>query len=607
MNTVQFFEKSKVNTVIETLVGLLSSGWTFAIASSFGKDSSVLLSLAMEAARQCVARGIAIEPLVVTHADTGVDAPEVRNLADTEIAKLYAFAKQHNITLIVDIAKPGAFSTFQAKIIGGRGLPTFEDSSSRDCTIDLKITAQQRQRNRIMKELGGAGRKVVTLLGVRYEESPDRAQRMADRGDSATVPQLQNGQYMLSPISDFDQSDIWTHVAQCQSGVFESYSDFKDLTRIYADSAGTSCFVVGDDITQALKNKRACGARTGCYVCGAIGQEDTSMSAMIEADDRYGYLQPLADFRLFLRATRFDMKRRNWIMRSIEDGVIRLKPDAYAPDMLEELLRICLTIDRREQVRASRAKERVKFQIIGLQDLVAIDFQWSRYGLHKPFHALHIYFEVMEKAKYTEIPKIPMDAFPRIKGMSTVKGEIPVDFDFERQDGLSNFMLEAFASECGFEAIQIGETTVTDYGRTQNVEIDEEGAELFLCFEAEDKLREYHRDDIDPTVAARTYLQYGTVMLSAKGTVDNDKIVRRTQAMWRAGFTGAQDHESLLAMSRKPTKKPADQTAEDNTSMDMSPETASQPRPFPALDPIVPLDIDKKPVKTMSFQLELLP
>lgn len=554
MSNIVFMGKSKYERVIDTLTGLLKEGWTFAVASSFGKDSSVLLCLVMESARQCVQAGVQIEPIVVTHADTGVDAPEIRNLADGEIKKLESFAAAHGIHLVVDIAKPGAFSTFQAKVIGGRGLPTFEDSPSRDCTVDLKILGQQRQRARIMKELGNQNRRVVTLLGVRHEESADRAARMTERGDSATVPQLQNGHFMLSPICDFDQEDIWTLVAQCQSGVFESYSDFRDLTRIYADSAGTTCYVVGDDITQSLKNKRACGARTGCWTCGAVGQEDASMKAMIETDARYHYLQPLADFRLFLRATRFDLSRRNWIMRSIEDGVIRLKPDAYSPDMLESMLRMCLTMDRREQIRAAKANETVKFQSIGLQDLIAIDFQWSRYGLHMPFHALKVYFEVMEQGIFTDTPQVSMEEFPRIKGMSTVKGEIPVAFDFEREDGLSDFMLEAFASECGHEPVQIGANTVTDYGRAQNVEIDEEGAELFLMFEAESKIKRYHAKDIDPTVACRTYLQYGTVTLSAKGTVDNDKIVRRTQAMWRAGLTGQLDYEVLLARSRKPGK-----------------------------------------------------
>lgn len=542
---------STATLVDESLAGIkkvMSEGWALCVASSFGKDSSVLLNLTMTAARECVAEGIKIHPVVVSHADTGVDAPEMRQLANSEIDKLKRYAATHGIPLRVDVVRPGAFSTWPAKVIGGRGLPTFEDSGSRDCTIDLKITPQQRQRKRIMRELKSTGTP-LTLLGVRLEESPDRAQRMLARGDSATEPQNQNGEWMLSPIMHFDQEAIWTYLSQCQSGVIDSYSDFQDLTRIYADSAGTSCFVVGDDVTAALKSKRACGARTGCHTCNAVGAEDRSMSAMIETDDRYAYLKPLADFRQFTRATRFDLNRRNWIMRSIENDEIRLMPDAYSPDMVEEMLRIALTIDIRESSRAARAGEPgPKFQIITPEDLVAIDFQWSRYGIHAPFHALKIYMDV-SSGEFTDIPQIPDDAYPKPKGLSAVKGVIPVRFDFDKQDGLSSWMHEGFASECGFSAKSIGNTTVTDYGTSQSVEIDPEGVEMFLVFEAERMIAEYHRTDIDPTIAARIYLQYGTVTLSPKGTSDNEKIVRRTQAMWRAGFTGQHDPAHLLSMA----------------------------------------------------------
>ena len=556
---------------------VLRQDWPVCVASSFGKDSSVLLGLTLAAAKECVDEGIPIRPIIVSHADTGVDAPEMRLLADGEIRKLRDYAKNHNIPLKVDVVRPGAFSTWPAKVIGGRGLPTFEDSGSRDCTIELKITPQQRQRKRLLKEMGQGGAKPLTLLGVRLEESPDRAQRMLARGDSPDEPTLTDGSWMMSPLMHFDQEDVWTYLAQCQSGVVESYSDFQDLTRIYADSAGSSCFVVGDDVTAALKSKRACGARTGCHTCNAVGAEDKSMNAMIETDPRYAYLKPLSEFRQFTRATRFDLERRNWVMRSIENDEIRLMPDAYSPAMVEEMLRIALTIDLRESRRAHLAGEsQPKFQIVSLSDLISIDFQWSRYGLHKPFHALHIYNQVSE-GRFTEIPKVADDAFPKPKGLSSIKGTIPVKFDFDKQDGLSNYMLEAFASECGFEAKKAGKYTVTDYGTVSSVEVDDEGAELFLSFEADRMIELYHSDDVDPTTAARIYLQYGTVALSPKGLSDNETIVRRTQAMWRAGMNGQQDPQKLLTMAREALEKQAAANEGDALEAASALETVIQP------------------------------
>lgn len=546
MHPISIAHKSKEREVVDTLRGMFCQGYTLAVASSFGKDSSCLVNLTLQAALEAKGAGYTVHPILVSHSDTLTDAPEMRQLADSEIERLRAYARRNDIPLLVDIAIPGIFNTFVGRVIGGRGLPTFEDSGSRDCTVELKTTPMHKQRRRIMSMLGKAGMKPLTLLGVRLEESDDRASRMRERGDSATVPQLHGGHWMLSPIMHWDQEDVWTYLSQCQRGIIPSYSDFQDLTRIYADAAGSSCYVVGDDVTEALKNKRACGARTGCWNCGAIGEEDASMQAMIEADARYAYLQPLSDLRLFIRATRFDLSRRHWIMRAVENNEIRLMPDAYSPAMMEELLRICLSIDIRERSRARQAGEPPKFQIVRTVDIIAIDFQWSRYGSHPPFHALHVYRDVVMHRNLQSIPKIAMNAFPKPKGLSSIKGVIPVYFDFDKYDGLTNVYLENFGAECGFEAKKIGSRVLTSYGLASSAEIDEEGAELFIEFEMDRCLRDYHHADTDPTYAALKYLQFGTVTLSAKGSVDNDKIMRRTQAMWRAGFCGQQDPEQLM-------------------------------------------------------------
>lgn len=181
--------------------------------------------------------------------------------------------------------------------------------------------------------------------------------------------------------------------------MIETYSDFSETLQFYRDAGGSSCAVVGDmRMTEnAAKQPRGCGARSGCWTCVRV-KSDRSAEQMIESDpERYGFMRPLNRLRNFIANTQYDWTSRNYLGRTIDaNGNVAVGADVYSPTMLENLLRYTLTAQRREEAAAARAGIAPRFTIMGFRELVAIDAQWSMYGIHKPFHALKVFFEVMD-------------------------------------------------------------------------------------------------------------------------------------------------------------------------------------------------------------------
>lgn len=146
------------------------------VAWSGGKDSSVILGLTIQAAQSLLTAGVDLNaPILVTHGDTLVENPEIRAYADDEITRLRGYAERHAIPLQVHVARPNLTESWQLRVIGGRALPSFP-GTNHDCTMDLKIKPMQRLHKRL-----GDPSSMVTIIGTRFEESPQRYARMTDR------------------------------------------------------------------------------------------------------------------------------------------------------------------------------------------------------------------------------------------------------------------------------------------------------------------------------------------------------------------------------------------------------------------------------------------
>jgi len=519
---------------LQAIGAFMDAGRPAIVLFSGGKDSSVLLNLALTAASEQVRHGR--RPLVViAHSDVGVENPEIQRLVTGELAKASRFAREHGVTAVVRVAKPAFWDSFPVRVIGGRALPTFPDSR-RDCQTDLKRLPNERELAQIERELLAKGwQKPVLMTGVRRDESVVRGAAVKGRGEKAvTLWTDKEGRLRLSPLLEWAVDDVWQYLGLANAGVIPSYSRFEETMQTYQAAGGSSCVVVAD--AEMQKHSKPCSSRFGCWVCTAV-REDKSLRQMIETDrDRYGYMAPLAALRDFIAYTQYDWSRRQYVGRSIVEGFIEVGADTYSPSMLADLLRYTLSAQKLSGV-----------PIISAAQLIAIDARWSQYAIAEPFAALRIWKQVEEGAIWTPpaMRAHPKTAVPKLGKIFVGDWNDDVTSALE-VTGLRNTAWEDFAETCGpgLRTLASGRTVIDVEGES---EIDEEGAWLFLDFELERMLRERSTTSGYWTAGYETYLSFGLVQPARGHSARVDEILRRSQWRQRHGLHG----EPALATLRE--------------------------------------------------------
>nr|WP_159373573.1 hypothetical protein [Vibrio cholerae]CQB46341.1 Putative reductase [Vibrio cholerae] len=120
---------------VDAIYRYLIQGYTYQIQYSSGKDSETVLGLFLLALMRAKREGKAISNAhFLVHVDTGIDNPEIRNLAQNKINSLDSFIMENSLPLVTYIAHPSLSSTWASRVLGGRGLPTFVSSKFRQCT-----------------------------------------------------------------------------------------------------------------------------------------------------------------------------------------------------------------------------------------------------------------------------------------------------------------------------------------------------------------------------------------------------------------------------------------------------------------------------------------
>lgn len=529
---------------INSIERLLRAGHTLLLTYSGGKDSSCCVNLAFNAAINVIKAGLDCPLLVVSNADTGVESPVVRAIADSELDKMKAFAQKHGIPLEVRVSRPSLSAGFAARVIGGRALPPFPQSAT-DCSIDWKSHPMSRTSKVIERCLPPGSPAMVTVIGTRSTESAARAINTLARKETAhEVWYSPTGEARLSPILDWDLDAVWTYVAECAHGVHPSYSDFQAIMEFYSDAGASSCVIVAD-LKSAGKSK-ACGARAGCFTCSKVSSDHSVENMLEQNPGRYPYLVPLLELRNFIVATQWDWQRRNFIGRTISaEGYIKVGADQYSPKMCEDLLYYMLAA----QDRANELGSPSRIKAVGVREIIAIDFYWSLRGWAPPFHALSTLADHNDgNRRYAPKIETPIRPSP-----APVIGEIYVGPEWDSNvseltpSGLRHPVWEIFSDSCGpmLRTNDAGKMFLS-LEETPEFDVDVEGAYDFLEFIAEEKIATHHRYDApDWTVGAATYLQMGTVTLAKGQSSGIDSMMRRTQWLQRNGLHGHQTIESL--------------------------------------------------------------
>lgn len=279
------------------------------------------------------------------------------------------------------------------------------------------------------------------------------------------------------------------------------------------------------------------------------------MEQMVK-EDRYAYMRDLLRLRNFQFNTQYDMTRRSWLGKGLVGGhFIEIFPANYGAPMCEDLLRIALSIQVRENVAAQALGIAPRFTLITAEEILLIDFYWSLYALHRPFHALKIYKEVCFKGELVEVPEVPR--FPKVE-MPPPRYYDLGDLDelTGTFDGVRDIVLESFEDYCRIETRKASNgKEVLDIGHKElspSVRVSEEW--LWVIFEIREELEKllaYHDDRrVMRTMAVKHYLQSGAITLSERYIArEADRILRRSLLQERAGLLQMTPAE-LIAASR---------------------------------------------------------
>lgn len=526
--------RAQMERSIAAITAIARQGHTLKAGVS-GKDSTLVLCLAVEALRRMKDAGEVVPRLWVVTADTQIENPEVALMMRQVFDSVGEFAADVGLDVRCEMTQPRLSEDYLVRIIGGDTLPSFLGGQAK-CSIGMKVSPLSRAAKRIDRELAAAGLPPsVTLLGTRFAESSKRKANMTGRGDSADTPRLNDiGGYsclVMSPIADWQTETVFAYLRDAgrKGKKYPGFADsFDGLYGLYDAASGGNCVVYVDPSMQS-RTSGGCSARFGCWLCTMVGVEH-SMKNMLMLPE-FAYMRGLYRLREYLQKTRFDFSRRRWFGRTVDPktGDLMLSVATYSAAECADLLRMVLTIDKRERQRAARVAAELKagkipatpanrlaaevrFQCLSNRQIAAIDYLWGLNASHAPHQAWRILLSVQDGSGEMDVPDV--EAVPR--------GPVPAHRilpGVQRLWDMTSGLLDVTLAMSYFEPEGWTHTEVD--GVIEPIpqmrdapvfEVDEESLEMFLQFELEDRLRDTEGQDARYALtAARFYHRYGLI------------------------------------------------------------------------------------------------
>lgn len=481
--------QSLVTSAVEAIKAEIRDKAVAVIGSSWGKDSSVVVGLTLEAARQLKAEGISKRVVILT-SDTLVENPSVIKLAHRMSAKALAFGAKHELDVTQKWVQPEGMDHYLVTMIGGRSVASVAGTKA-TCTSDLKIKPMDRVRRELAKEFGAEN--IITLIGTRFDESVARGAKMRGRGESATrAIQQASGSWMLSPIADWVEGDVWAflNASPTRLGMPDGL-DYTLTLALYETIGESTCSIGAIDPQFAKSSAGSCGSgRTGCWACQKVSS-DHSLEAML---DRFPAYAPLVRFSKVIRAGHHVPGNRSYLSKSIDsDGTIRVFANGYSAGWTEKLLKWAMTIDAREDSYSiSTGKPRRFARLLEPEHLVLIAFMWARYGLHKPGTFIRTYEAIQAGARFDLPTDAEIDAL-QARSDKKMIGKVFGRIDLEQAPPASGYKdqwrdylsgLASFDSDqapCAVPTMELTEKTYTaGNGVTHDAMLESDGIEADL-------------------------------------------------------------------------------------------------------------------------------
>ena len=317
------------------------------VAYSGGKDSTLVLQLVVESLKALGSK--ARKPVYVISSDTRVEAPQVIHYVEQVLDALSVFARRKQLAIRSEIVRPTIEQGFWTKLIGlGYPPPT---RWFRWCTSNMKIKPSRAKIDEISRIHGS----VILLLGSRRKESGNRSRSMEsrERNNRGLNPhhEIPNA-YVLTPIADWDDDEVWEFLFESNPPPWGFPHD--EMLELYKQANGGECPVVID-----LNTPSCGGSRFGCWTCTVV-KLDKSMEGFVQSGA--AWLQPLNDFRNWLKEIREQQSWRQNTRRSGEPGIGPFNPGARVK-IFKRLLEV---------------EKKTGIQLISEEEILYIQKLWSR-------------------------------------------------------------------------------------------------------------------------------------------------------------------------------------------------------------------------------------
>ena len=264
---------------------------------SGGKDSTLLAQIVFEMLLSLPPRQRRRTVHVVAN-DTLVESPVISGHLDNVLARIRASSGPLRLPVVVAKTTPPVEQTFWVNLIG-RGYPS-PSRTFRWCTDRMKIAPTT---DYIRSQVSEAGRAIL-LLGVRRQESTQRARSVEryENGERLNPHNSLQNCFVYKPIVELSTDEVWQTLLQSTPPWGGTH---RELITMYRNAGGGECPLVTD-----RSETPSCGtssSRFGCWTCTVV-EKDKSAESFIESG--YGDLEPLLEFRDWLKAVREDGSMR---------------------------------------------------------------------------------------------------------------------------------------------------------------------------------------------------------------------------------------------------------------------------------------------------------
>lgn len=285
--------EEKIRLIVEEIKELYAdqdAPGPWAVACSFGKDSTTVLSLVCRALMEIPAEERWREVQVVT-SDTKIENPELEVYAHHQSTLLNEWAKANGMPITSHIVCRELKRSFWIQHLG-KGYPLPGNGKDRTCTHSLKIEPQ----NKYLQQMKPA----LLFLGSRDDESARRARTIKkyqeERGSRFGESPYQPGIRFYTPIRELTTEEIWEFLLAPLP-----WGSSLEIRRLYREATG-ECGLINPK--GATKSRHACGARFGCWVCPPVTKDKSTENMALV----HQWMYPLTVFRTELKET-YDSKK----------------------------------------------------------------------------------------------------------------------------------------------------------------------------------------------------------------------------------------------------------------------------------------------------------